>query len=117
VTVAEAAVRIEGTLVAAAAEAVTRPVTGGYASDLLSDVMANSREGDIWVTMQRHVNIIAVAQLNGLSGIVIVNGRQPEPETLKRAAEEHIPLISTPLQAFDVAGILRGLGIQGRRAI
>jgi hypothetical protein len=117
VTVAEAAVRIEGTLAAAQAEAATLTVAGGYASDLLSDVMANSREGDIWVTMQRHVNIVAVAQLKGLSAIVIVNGRQPEAETLRRAAEEHIPLISTPLQAFDVAGILRGLGIQGRRAV
>jgi hypothetical protein len=117
VTVAEAASRIEGTLVAAEAEATTRLVTGGYASDLLSDVMANSREGDIWVTMQRHVNIIAVAQLNGLSGIVIVNGRQVEPDTLRRAAEERIPLISTPLQAFEAVGILHGLGIQGRRAV
>jgi hypothetical protein len=116
-TVAEAATRIEGTLVAAAAEAVSREVCGGYASDLLSDVMANSREGDIWVTMQRHVNVVAVAQLNGLAGIVIVNGRQPETETVRRAEEEHIPVIVTSLHAFEAAGILHGLGIRGRRTI
>jgi hypothetical protein len=117
VTVAEVATRIEGTLAAAEAEAIACTVLGGYASDLLSDVMANSCEGDIWVTMQRHVNIVAVAHLKGLAGIVIVNGRQPEADTLRRATEEHIPLISTTLQAFDVAGILHGLGIRGRRAV
>ena len=113
--VAEAAQRIEGSVITAAG-VTDREVLGGYASDLLSDVMANSREGDIWVTLQKHVNIVAVAQLNGLAGIVLVNGRQPEPDTVKRAEEEHIPVISTRLQAFEVAGILYSLGIRGRRA-
>ena len=113
--VSQAVDHIAGTLLAGAAAAADREVSGGYASDLLSDVMANSREGDLWVTMQKHVNVVAVAQLNGLAGIVVVNGRQPEPDTIRRAEEESIPLISTPLQAFDVAGILHGLGIRGRR--
>jgi predicted transcriptional regulator len=115
-TVAEAAGKIEGTVVACAAEAATREIRGGYASDLLSDVMGNSREGDLWVTLQKHVNIVAVAQLNGLAAIVLVNGRRPEPETTARAEEEHIPIISTELPTFDVAGILHGLGIRGRRS-
>lgn len=112
---AETAERIEGTILAAVSEAARREVLGGYVGDLLSDVMANSREGDIWVTIQKHVNVVAVAQLHGLAGIVLVNGRQPEPDMLKRAEEEHIPVISTPLQAFEVAGILHSLGIRGRR--
>jgi hypothetical protein len=67
--------------------------------------------------MQKHVNIVAVAQLNGLAAIVLVNGRQPEPDTIARADEMGIPILSTPLQAFDVIGILYGLGIHGRRSI
>lgn len=114
-TLAETADRIEGTVLAASPEAARREVLGGYAGDLLSDVMANSREGDVWVTIQKHVNVVAVAQLQGLAGIVLVNGRQAEPDMLKRAEEEHIPVISTPLQTFEVAGILHGLGIRGRR--
>jgi predicted transcriptional regulator len=116
VTLAEIADRIGGTILAASAEVARREVLGGYAGDLLSDVMANSREGDVWVTIQKHVNVVAVAQLQGLAGIVLVNGRQPEPDMLKRAEEEHIPVISTPLQAFEVAGTLHSLGIRGRRA-
>ena len=115
-TVAEAAGKIQGTVVAGAACAATREVRGGYASDLLSDTMGNGREGDLWVTMQKHVNIVAVAQLKSLAGIVVVNGRQPEEAAVARAEEEHIPIISTQLPAFDVAGILYSQGVRGRRS-
>jgi predicted transcriptional regulator len=114
--VAEAAKIIEGTVVAGVA-GLEKQIQGGYASDLLSDVMGNSREGDVWVTLQKHVNIIAVAQLNGLAGIVLVNNRKPEPDTIARAEEIGVPVISTPLQAFDVVGILHSSGICGRRQI
>ena len=40
-----------------------REVTGGYASDLLSCVMAGARAGDVWVTLQGHANVVAVASL------------------------------------------------------
>jgi len=116
VNVAEAALKLDGTLVAAAAGG-NREIQGGYASDLLSDVMGNSNEGDIWVTLQKHVNIVAVAQLHGISAIVLVNGRQPEPDTLARAGELGIPIISTPLQAFEAIGILYSQGIHGRRQV
>jgi hypothetical protein len=116
VNVAEAAKHIDGTLITGSA-AAGREIQGGYASDLLSDVMGNSREGDVWVTLQKHVNIVAVAQLNGLAAIVLVNGRKPEPDTLSRAEEMGIPIISTPLQAFDAIGVLHALGIRGRRTV
>ena len=114
--VAEAAKMLEGTLVAANS-AAEREIQGGYASDLLSDVMGNSREGDVWITLQKHVNVVAVAQLNGLSAIVLVNGRKPEPDTLAKAEEMGIPIISTPLQAFEAIGILYSSGIHGRRQV
>ena len=114
--IAEAAKKIDGTLVTANA-AAEREIQGGYASDLLSDVMGNSREGDVWITLQKHVNVVAVAQLNGLAAIILVNGRKPEPETLAKAEEMGIPIISTPLQAFDAIGTLYSLGIRGRRQV
>jgi hypothetical protein len=84
-------------------------VTGGYASDLLSDVMANSREGNVWITLQVHENIVAVAKLKNLAGVILVNSRAPEPATLKRAEDERVPILSTGEPAFRVCGRLYNL--------
>jgi predicted transcriptional regulator len=115
VTVADLADRLDGS-VATAQDVVDRQVRGGYVSDLLSDVIAHAHEGDAWVTLQRHVNIVAVAQLKGLAVVVLVNGRQPEADTVARAVEERIPIVSTPLDAFEAVGILHEAGVRGRGA-
>ncbi len=89
-----------------------REVTGGYAGDLLSDALANSKKGNIWVTLQIHQNIIAVAISKELSGIIIVNGRKPEEGTLKKAKEEKIPVMISNLLTYEVAGRLYEIGIR-----
>lgn len=78
----------------------------GYASDLLSDVMAHAQQGDLWITLQTHQNTIAVAKLKELSGIILVNKRMPDEETIKKAEEEKVPLLSTSDTAFVTAGKL-----------
>ncbi len=90
-------------------------VKTGYASDLLSDVLANSIEGDLWVTRQTHLNIVAIAVMRDLSGILLVNGSQPDPDTLEKAAEKMVPILRTSLPTFEVVGRLYQAGISGRR--
>lgn len=90
-----------------------RPVGGGYVSDLLSDVIGHGRKDDLWVTMQVHPNIIAVAVLKELAGIVLVNGREPAAETLQKAEREGVPVLGTRLSAFELVGRLYGLGVKG----
>ena len=104
-----------GLEVRAGSGALTTEVRGGYASDLLSDVLANGREGDLWVTLQTHENTIAVAIFKGLAGIVLVNGREPEAETLQKARAENIALLVSALPAFELVGRLYGLGLSGMR--
>jgi hypothetical protein len=89
------------------------PVLGGYASDLLSDVIGHGRKGDIWLTMQIHPNIVAVAVLKDLAGIVLVNGREPDAGTLEQALREKVPLLGARSGTFDLAGRLYGLGLKG----
>jgi hypothetical protein len=79
-------------------------VSGGYTSDLLSDVMANSRPGNIWITLQTHQNIVAVAKLKSLAAVILVNNRMPDPETLKSAEDEKVPLLSSGDPAFKISG-------------
>ena len=98
-----------------AAAALSRECTGGYVSDLLSDVMANARPGDLWITLQVHQNIVAVASLKELAAIIIIGGRQPEKQTLAKAEEEKIPLLLTGMTAFEVVGELYRMGISGKR--
>ncbi|MGI6129337.1 MAG: DRTGG domain-containing protein [bacterium] len=88
-----------------------REVQGAYASDLLSHVMARAKEGNLWITIQAHQNIVAVAALLNLSGIVIAGGIEPQDDTLRKAEEEGIPLLTTDLDTFEVAGKLYALGI------
>jgi len=87
-------------------DALGKPISGVYISDLLSDVIANAEAGNLWLTLQVHPNIIAVASLKELAGIILVNGRQPDPETLKKAEEEQVPLLSSRLPTFELAGRL-----------
>jgi BioD-like phosphotransacetylase family protein len=88
-------------------------VTGGYASDLLSCVMAKARQGNIWVTLQSHLNIVAVAALLQLAGIIVTEGMQPDAATLQKASEEGIPILTTARTTFTVVSQLAQLGIQG----
>ncbi|MHB9030072.1 MAG: DRTGG domain-containing protein [Candidatus Latescibacterota bacterium] len=98
------------------ADRLDREITGGYVSDLLSDVLAHSREGNIWITLQTHRNIVAVASAKELSGIILVNGRYPEEETIAKAEDEHIPIMVSALSAFETAGRLYAMGITGIHA-
>ena len=87
-------------------------VAGVYLSDLLSDVIGNSKAGYLWVTMQVHLNIVAVASLKGLSAIILVNGRTPNEETLRRAEAEGVVIAVSGLPAYEVAGRLYSLGLR-----
>jgi len=94
-------------------EALQREVKGGYTGDLLSDVMAHSRKDDVWVTIQVHPNIVAVAVLKELAAIVVANGREPAAETVERAETEKVPVLGTRANVFGFVGRLHELGIKG----
>ncbi|MDO9211173.1 MAG: DRTGG domain-containing protein [Deltaproteobacteria bacterium] len=94
---------------------VEAEVKTGYASDLLSDVLANSIEGDLWVTRQTHLNIVAIAVMRDLSGILLANGAKPDPDTIEKAVEKMVPIFRTHLPTFEVVGRLYQLRISGER--
>jgi predicted transcriptional regulator len=85
---------------------LSQEVTGGYVSDLLSDVMGNAKEGQVWITLQTHQNIIAVASLKDVAAIIIVKGLIPETETVEKSNIENIPVLSTVLDTFNITGKL-----------
>ncbi len=81
-------------------------INGGYVSDLLSDVMGNAAENEVWITLQTHQNVLAIASLKDLAAIVLVKGLQPDPETIEHSNEEGIPVLGTECGTFEMAGKL-----------
>ncbi|MFN3534076.1 MAG: DRTGG domain-containing protein [Desulfatiglandales bacterium] len=102
--------------VVAGAHHLNKRVKGGYCGDLLSDVMANSKEGDVWITVQTHQNIVAVAVLKEHAAIIIAGNREADPESIEKAEKEGIPLLRSPLNGFLVSGMLYKLFEQGENA-
>ena len=80
--------------------------SGAYVSDLLSDVMGNAGEGEVWITLQSHLNVVAIASLKELAAIILVKGIEPNEQVLAKANEEGIPILGTSNKTFETAGEL-----------
>lgn len=79
---------------------------GGYTSDLLSCVMAGAKNGNLWVTLQAHLNIVAVASMLEVAAVIITENAQPDEATIAKANEQSIILLSTPKFSYEVCGTL-----------
>lgn len=99
--------------VRAARGKLDREVTSGYAADLLSCAMAKAQAGSVWVTLQGHSNVVAVASLADMAGVILTEGVKPDAATIERAEEEGIPILTTELTTFTVVGRLFELGVPG----
>jgi predicted transcriptional regulator len=97
--------------VVAGEKGLERQVSDGYCGDLLSEIMANAPEGCVWLTIQGHQNIVAVAVLREMAAIIITGGQTPDEETLQKANQEKIPVLLWPNSAFELAGRLFALGV------
>jgi len=90
-------------------------ISGGYASDLLSDVLANAPSGGVLVTIQAHLNTVAVALHARQCAVIFATGRMPDVEVIARAQDERLPLYVSQQSTFDVAGRLYALGLRSER--
>lgn len=98
--------------VVAGEDQLDNEVSGGYVGDLLSDVMGNSKAGDVWITRQIHQNIVAVASLKDLAGIILVNGCEPAKDTIEKAIKENIPIMVSNSSGFDICGRIYNLVVK-----
>jgi predicted transcriptional regulator len=84
-------------------------ITGGYTSDLLSDVMGGACENQVWITLQTHKNVMAVASLKDLAGVILVKGFKPDADMEEESNVLNIPVLGTNMEAFEVSGRMYGL--------
>ena len=86
------------------AEGLDKEVEGCYVSDLLSDVMGNADMGNIWVTLQTHKNVMAIASLKELACVILVKDLDASDDTKEQSDEEGIPFLSTSMQTYETVG-------------
>jgi hypothetical protein len=89
-------------------------ITRGFTGDLLSFVMGSSPDGALWVTIQNHVNVAAVALLKEIPLVLLASGRSPSPELREQCLKEGIALATVEMDSFDLCGVLHGMGIRNR---
>lgn len=88
-----------------------REISGVECCDLLSWVMANGKEGEAWITVQIHSNIVAVATLLDFSCIIVPEDIQVDAEVLDKAKDEDIAVFSTHLDAYGIFKVMYENGI------
>ncbi len=98
--------------VVAGESGLEKEVLGGHCGDLLSEVMGNASAGCVWVTVQGHQNIVAVAVLREMSAVIITGGGKPDPETIDKAEKESISLLTYEGTAFELTGRLYAEGLK-----
>ncbi len=81
-------------------------IVDGYVSDMLSDVMGTAKEQQVWITIMRHMNTIAVASMTNIPCVLFAKGIQPDAAVIERAIQEDVCLAISDKQVFDLAGIL-----------
>jgi hypothetical protein len=86
-------------------------ITSGYVCDMLSWVMARARCGTAWVTVQSHVNVVAVAALAGCACVIVPDNIEVPAETLTAAHSNEVCILSAPCTSYGVAAVLHDLGV------
>ena len=91
-----------------------RQITCGGVCDLLSWMLAHGRKGMAWITVQTHLNVIAVAALKDMAAVILPESLVMDETVLKKAVEEGIIVLSTPLTAYEVCAKMVSAGIPGK---
>ncbi|HOU15217.1 MAG TPA: serine kinase [Anaerolineae bacterium] len=100
-----------GLTVLVGADNLKTDVTGGYVADLLSCVIAGAKPHDLWVTLQTHVNIVAVAGLKEVAAIIVAEAAVVPEATLEKAAQQGVVMLSSPLPVYETVKQLVALGL------
>lgn len=88
-----------------------REVDGVFVSDMLSDVMAGAKSGNLWLTIQTHKSIVPAANLVDVSAVIITSGKEVPQETVDLASKYNIAILSSDMPTFELVGKLYGLGL------
>jgi hypothetical protein len=97
---------INAEIITPSVDAASITITDGYVSDMLSDVMGTAKENQVWITIMKHMNTVAVASMTGIPCVLFAKDTRPDASVVEKAIQEDICLAVSDKQVFDLAGIL-----------
>jgi serine kinase of HPr protein (carbohydrate metabolism regulator) len=89
-----------------------RDVEGVFISDMISDVMANAKSNNLWLTIQTHKSIVPAANLVDVSAVIITSGKKVPQETIDIANKYNIAILCSEFATYDLVGKLYELGLK-----
>ncbi len=92
-----------------------REIVCGYTCDLLSHVMGKGQADMAWITVQAHMNVIAVAALLDFACVIIPEGLPVDETIISKAAQEDIIIISCEQTAYELVKLLTDGGVPSAR--
>ena len=95
----------------ALSEFEAREVDGVFVSDMLSDVMAGAKPGNLWITVQTHKSVVPAANLVDVAAVVVAGGKDVPQDTIDLATKHDIGILVTELSTYELVGKLYALGI------
>lgn len=78
-------------------------ITGCYIGDLLSWVMSHSKEGQVWLTVMGNANVVAVAKLADIAGVILCENAPFDEDAKTQAEKNDIPVLRTKLPAYELS--------------
>ena len=88
-----------------------REIVCGYTCDLLSHVMGKGQADMAWITVQAHMNVIAVAALLDFACVIIPEGLPVDETIVNKAAQEDIIILSSDQTAYELVTLLAANGV------
>lgn len=86
-----------------AGPALEKEVEGAYIGDLLSNVMARADKNNLWLTVQGHQNVVAVALLVELSAVILVEDFDYEKNAVERACQKKVNLLKSTKKSYELS--------------
>lgn len=83
-------------------QGMDKEIDGCYICDLLSYAMSHAAKGNVWITVQTNINVIAVAVLTEVACVILPEGLAPDEIAKAKAEEEGIPVLSTKRTAYEI---------------
>ncbi len=105
--------KVLGARVVVGEEHLDREVRSACGADMMSDVLAFSKDHSVLLTGLCNPQVIRTAELLDIVCIIFVRGKKPDEKTLQLARDADLIIMETGHRMFSACGMLYEAGLRG----